>query len=73
MPAMAIDLVQRCGQAANQGADFPTVWHTVLQGNRLVAGIPRQRLEGPRALLEIPLITGQAIVYDGDLKTFNLE
>jgi hypothetical protein len=55
------------------GADFPTVWHTVLKGHALVAGIPTQRLEGTRVLLQIPLISRQSLIYDGDLRRYSLE
>jgi hypothetical protein len=67
------ELVERCTQARRHGADFPTVWQTVLRGNPLVAGIPRQRVEGARSLLDIPLITGQSVVYDGDRSEFSLQ
>jgi hypothetical protein len=70
---MARDLVRRCALARGEGADFPTVWHTVLKGHRLVAGIPRQRFEGTRSRLEIPLITGHCVVYDADTGEFSLE
>lgn len=33
-------------------------------GYPLVEGIPRQRLEGTRTLLDIPLITGRRLVFD---------
>jgi hypothetical protein len=56
-----------------RGSGFPDVWQTVLKGNPLVAGIPRQRLAGTRSVLEIPLITGEAILYDVDLKQFSLD
>jgi hypothetical protein len=45
----------------------------VLKGHRLVAGIPRQRLAGARPLLEIPLITGHCVLYDGDSKVYSLD
>jgi hypothetical protein len=70
---MPSGLVERCGAATAHGADFPTVWHTVLKKDPLVAGIPRQRLAGARSILEIPLITRQLIVYDGDQRLFSLE
>ena len=67
------DLVQKCMQACQGGADFPTVWHTVLKGSALVTGIPRQRFEGTRSLLDVPLITGHCLVYDGDSREFSLQ
>lgn len=70
---MPTNLVERCTEANGRGADFPTVWHTVLKRDPLVAGIPRQRMAGAKSVLEIPLITGQCILYDGDLRRFSLE
>jgi hypothetical protein len=67
------ELIQKCAQACLQGADFPTVWHTVLKGSPLVAGIPRQRFEGTRSLLDVPLVTGHSLVYDGDRQEFSLQ
>ena len=69
---MSADLVQKCRDACHQGADFPTVWHAVLKGDPLVAGIPRQHLEGGRSVLHVPLVTGHSLVYDGDLRQFAL-
>jgi hypothetical protein len=70
---MATNLLTRCVRANSRGADFLTVWHTVLKKDPLVVGTPRQRLEGATSLLAIPLITGQWIIYDSDLKQFSLE
>jgi hypothetical protein len=67
------DLVKSCNDARGRGADFPTVWHTVLKGHPLVAGIPRQRMNGSIFLLEIPLITGHCLVYDGESSDFSLQ
>ena len=71
--SMSSELVQRCTQAQAEGADFPTVWHTVLKGHDLVGGIPRQRFDGSRTLLEIPLVTGYCVVYDAEAREFRLE
>jgi hypothetical protein len=74
MPATTpTELVERCKQARLRGDDFPTVWHTVLKGSALVAGIPRQRFEGSRSLLDVPLVTGHCVVYDGDSRDFSLQ
>lgn len=70
---MSSELVRKCVQAQGEGADFPTIWHTVLKGDRRVAGIPRQRFEGSRSLLEIPLVTGYCVVYDADAREFSLQ
>lgn len=53
----ANDLARLCTDAVHEGADFPTIWSTLLKGHPLVEGIPQQRLEGGRSLLEIPMIT----------------
>ena len=45
----------------------------MLKGHTLVEGIPRQRLEGKRSLLDIPLITGERLVFDGDAKEFRVD
>ena len=68
----ASDLARLCTDVARKGEDFPTVWHTLLKGHPLVEGIPRQKLEGNRSLLEIVLITGECLVYDGDARRFSL-
>ena len=61
-----------CTELVRQGKDFPTIWATVLKSHTLVEGIPRQRFEGGRSLLEIPLITGERPVFDGDAKQFSV-
>jgi hypothetical protein len=69
----ANDLARRCTEVVRKGDDFPTVWQTLLKGHPLVEGIPRQRLDGNRSLLEIPLITGERLLFDGDAKRFRVE
>jgi hypothetical protein len=69
----ANDLARTCTELVRKGKDFPTVWGTVLKGHTLVEGIPRQRLEGKRSLLDIPLITGERLVFDGDAKEFRVD
>jgi hypothetical protein len=68
----ANDLARLCTDVMRKGEDFPTVWQTLLKSNPLVEGIPRQRLEGNRSLLEIRLITGERLLFDGDAKRFRL-
>jgi hypothetical protein len=72
MPERADDLARLCTDAVRKGEDFPTVWQTLLRGHPLVDGIPRQRLEGTRSFLEIRLITGERLVFDGDAKRFSV-
>jgi len=69
----ANDLAQTCTGLVRQGKDFPTIWATLLKNHTLVEGIPRQRIEGTRSLLDIPLITGEWLVFDGDAKEFNVK
>jgi len=58
----AEQLVAACVAAAEKGADFPTVWRTVLKRHLFVTGLPMQRMIGERALLEVHLISGERIV-----------
>jgi hypothetical protein len=68
----AKDLARRCTEVLRKGDDFPTVWQTLLKRHPLVEGIPRQRLDGNRSLLEMRLITGERLVFDGDAKRFSV-
>jgi hypothetical protein len=68
----ASELVRTCLVAKAQGADFPTVWQTVLRGNPLVVGIPRQTITETHARLEIPLITGHHVIYDSTRNEYTL-
>jgi hypothetical protein len=68
----ANDLARLCTDLVRKGEDFPTVWRTLLKGHPLVDGMPRQRLEGNESLLEIRLITGERLVFDGDAKRFSV-
>lgn len=61
---MPSNLLQTCIAAKHEGADFPTVWQTILRGHPLVIGPPVSRLDGDVAILEINLINGQRIVHD---------
>ena len=66
------ELVQRCIRAAGEGADFPTVWETVLRGHALVVGPPLQAVEGGRICLKILILTGQWLVFDSASREFSL-
>ncbi len=61
---MASNLLESCIAAKRAGADFPTVWQTILRGHPLVVGPPVSRLDGGVAILEVSLINGQRIVHD---------
>ncbi len=69
----ASDLAHRCTELVRKGKDFPTVWSTLLKSHALVEGIPRQRFERNRSLLHIPLITGEQLVFDAEVKEFRTQ
>jgi hypothetical protein len=63
------DLLNACQEAKARGADFPTVWSSVLRPNRLVRGQPRQAITDGRPTLIVDLVTGQSIVHaDGSYR-----
>jgi hypothetical protein len=68
----ANDLAHICTELVRQGKNFPTIWATVLKSHALVDGIPRQKFEETRSLLEIRLMTGEHLVFDGDAKHFTV-
>ncbi len=69
----ASDLARQCTELVRKGNEFPTVWSTLLKSHALVEGIPRQRVERNRNLLHIPLITGEQLVFDADIKEFRIQ
>jgi hypothetical protein len=44
----------------------------MLQRHPLVDGIPQSKIVGGRAVLEIRLITGERLLFDGDARRFSL-
>jgi hypothetical protein len=68
----ADELVRRCVRATREGADFPTIWETVLRGHSLVVGPPVQDVEDGRTCLKIFIITGQWLVSDSASREFSL-
>jgi hypothetical protein len=61
------DLVLKCTALARTGADFPTVWDTVLKRHALVAGSPTQIFDDEmRPQLKIGLINGQRLIYNSE-------
>ena len=57
------DLLSECVRASNRGVDFQTIWRDVLRIHPLVAGPALDVTEGGRSRLEIPLTTGQRLLY----------
>jgi len=68
----ANDLARLCTDAVRKGNDFPTIWNTLLKKHPLVEGIPRQRLERNRSVLDIRLITGERLVFESEGKRFSI-
>ncbi|MDX8449476.1 hypothetical protein [Mesorhizobium captivum] len=58
-------LVRECNQSRSKGADFPTIWQTMLKGHSYVSGKPVQDRDEHGPLLSIPLITGRHILFGG--------
>ena len=69
----ASDLARHCTELVRKGNDFTTVWSTLLKDHTLVEGIPREKLEHNRSLLRIPLVTGEMLVFDSDVKEFRVQ
>ena len=69
----ATDLANHCTELLRKGKSFSTVWHTVLKRHTLIDGIPSERFDGQRNFLDIPLITGDRLVFDRNAKEFRLE
>ena len=66
------DLAALCTELVRKGEDFSAVWATVLKRNPLVDGIPESKFEGTRPVLEIRLVTGERLLFDGDAKKFSV-
>jgi hypothetical protein len=66
---VAEELLKSCIAACRSGADFPTIWNTVLKPHRLVMGLPIQVHLGR---LEIELFNGQRLIFYTDKKEFEL-
>ena len=64
--AGAESLLREVLMAASTGMDFPTVWQRILRLHPLVAGSAVQRAEDGRLWLEVPLMTDQYLVHDGE-------
>jgi hypothetical protein len=63
MADAARDLFDACDAARRSGADFPTIWRSVLKDHALVAGPPVQGADGTSPALEVRLLTGQSLVF----------
>ena len=55
------------------GVDFPTLWHSIIKPDPVVAGVPVQRLDDAhRPYVEIPLVRGDWLVINFDAKIVHL-
>jgi hypothetical protein len=68
----AHDLAQQCTELIRAGDDFPTIWTTLLKLHPLVDGIAQSKIVHGRTILEIRLITGERLVFDGEARRFSL-
>jgi hypothetical protein len=69
---MPSDLIRSCLAAKAQGADFPTIWQTILRHHPLVSGKPVQTLKDQRPHLEIPLANGHWLIHDTTRNEYRL-
>jgi hypothetical protein len=66
MKDTSAELLRRCVAASRNGVDFPALWHSLLKGHALVVGPPVNSVRAGHITLEVPLITGQRLVFDSD-------
>jgi len=69
----ASDLARQCTELVRQGSDFSTVWSALLKSHTLVEGVPQRRVYRDRHLLNIPLVTGEQLVFDADVREFRIQ
>ena len=63
MTDSANELLLACNSARLSGSDFPTIWQEILKRHPLVTGMPTQGINSEGPTLEIPLLTGQRLVF----------
>lgn len=59
----AKELLQACNSARQLGSVFPTIWQQILKKHTFVAGMPIQGMNGEGPTLEVPLLTGQRLIF----------
>lgn len=72
MQQTADSLVQACTQAAREGAEFPTIWDSILRTHNLVVGPPIQTFEDEQPHLDIRLSNGFWLRYCARSNDFSL-
>src|SRR5262249_6318403 len=60
-------------QGTRYGADFSTIWSSILENHPLVTGLSRQSIKAGRITIEVPLITGQRLVCNTQSGEFALD
>jgi hypothetical protein len=63
MAISASDLLSACKSARAAGADFPTIWSSLLRSHALVLGPPHTAGDVAAPALEIRLMNGQSLVF----------
>ena len=71
----ANDLAHQCTELVRRGTDFSTVWSALLKNHTLVERIPAPGLEHEhdRHLLNIPLVTGELLIFDAEVREFRVQ
>lgn len=59
---MSHELLQSCIRERDRGADFPTIWRTVLRPNSLVIGLPGHEVVDGEACIVVNLTTGRQLL-----------
>jgi hypothetical protein len=72
MNETSTQLLSRCLMASRNGSDFPSIWHSVLKGHMLVVGPPVNSVRAGHITLEVPLITGQRLLFDSSSSELSL-
>jgi hypothetical protein len=68
----ADSLVQACTRAAREGAEFVTIWDSILKGHSMVASPPIQTFDDEQSHLEIRLRNGFWLRYCARSNDFSL-
>jgi hypothetical protein len=69
----ASDLARQCTELVRRGNDFSKVWSALLKSHALVEGVPQQITDRDRHLLNIPLVTGEQLIFDADVREFRIQ
>jgi hypothetical protein len=59
----ANELLLKCNSAYQLGSDFPAIWEQILKKHSFVVGKPVQGGDSEGPTLEVPLLTGQRLIF----------